>query len=209
MCIRDRFLTLFQLLLLLQLATAYGQELNGEKPCKNPRNAAAGSLRQKDPKVTRGRNLDIFVFNLQLIEGETVASHASSLECMKELGFHIIPFYTRTASIDDVIAEVERIGTAVSYTHLHGAGNTAVHRRPAVLGWPADELSLFDGLPHVHHRHAGSAEPLPERNDQTGGCKVFNGKSAGRRLVFHVMGEGDVYKRQQYIIWRMEHCEEN
>lgn len=63
--------------------------------------------------------------------------------------------------------------------------------RPAVLGWPADELSLFDGLPHVHHRHAGSAEPLPERNDQTGGCKVFNGKSAGRRLVFHVMGEGD------------------
>jgi hypothetical protein len=51
------------------------------------------------------------VFNLQLIEGETVASHASSLECMKELGFHIIPFYTCTASIDDVIAEVERIGT--------------------------------------------------------------------------------------------------
>ena len=92
-------------------ALVEGQELNGEKPFKNPRNAAAGSLRQKDPKVTRGRNLDIFVFNLQLIEGETVASHASSLECMKELGFHIIPFYTRTASIDDVIAEVERIGT--------------------------------------------------------------------------------------------------
>ncbi len=92
-------------------ALVEGQELNGEKPFKNPRNAAAGSLRQKDPKVTRGRNLDIFVFNLQLIEGETVASHASSLECMKELGFHIIPFYTCTASIDDVIAEVERIGT--------------------------------------------------------------------------------------------------
>ncbi len=45
------------------------QELEGEKPFKNPRNAAAGSLRQKDPRVTRGRGLDLFIFNLQLIEG--------------------------------------------------------------------------------------------------------------------------------------------
>lgn len=87
------------------------QELNGEKPFKNPRNAAAGSLRQKDPKVTRSRNLDIFVFNLQLIEGENVESHAHSLEYMKALGFSIIPFYKRTASIDEVVEEVERIGS--------------------------------------------------------------------------------------------------
>ena len=87
------------------------QEQEGEKTFKNPRNAAAGSLRQKDPKVTKSRNLDIFVFNLQLLEGESADSHAASLEKMKELGFHIIPFYRKTDSIEDVIAEVERIGS--------------------------------------------------------------------------------------------------
>lgn len=86
------------------------QELEGEKPFKNPRNAAAGSLRQKDPHVTKGRGLDLFVFNLQLIEGEEVHTHAESLGRMRELGFPVIPFYKRTGSIDEVIAEVERIG---------------------------------------------------------------------------------------------------
>lgn len=86
------------------------QEENGEKTFKNPRNAAAGSLRQKDPSVTKGRDLDIFVFNLQLVEGEKVTSHAQSLELMKELGFHIIPFYRQVTSIEEVIEEVRRIG---------------------------------------------------------------------------------------------------
>ena len=45
------------------------QELNEEKPFKNPRNAAAGSLRQKNPKITAKRKLDIFVFNVQQIDG--------------------------------------------------------------------------------------------------------------------------------------------
>ena len=86
------------------------QEENGEKAFKNPRNAAAGSLRQKDPTVTRGRNLEIFIFNLQLIEGETIYSHAQSLERMKQLGFSVIPFYRCTDSIDEVLQEIERIG---------------------------------------------------------------------------------------------------
>lgn len=86
------------------------QEQNGEKPFKNPRNAAAGSLRQKDPAVTKTRGLDLFVFNLQLLEGESVIAHAASLEYMKDLGFPMIPFYRRTDSIDEVIAEIERIG---------------------------------------------------------------------------------------------------
>ncbi len=86
------------------------QEQNGEKPFKNPRNAAAGSLRQKDPAVTRQRGLDLFVFNMQLVEGETVTAHAASLEYMKALGFPVIPFYLRTDSIDEVIAEIGRIG---------------------------------------------------------------------------------------------------
>ena len=86
------------------------QQQEGEKTFKNPRNAAAGSLRQKDPAVTRRRGLDIFVFNLQLIEGETVTAHAASLERLKALGFHMIPFYTVTDDIEKAVAEIERIG---------------------------------------------------------------------------------------------------
>ena len=86
------------------------QEENGEKTFKNPRNAAAGSLRQKDPTVTKKRGLDIFVFNLQLLEGEEITAHAQSLELMRDLGFSVIPFYKKTSSIDEVIAEIERIG---------------------------------------------------------------------------------------------------
>lgn len=86
------------------------QDQNGEKPFKNPRNAAAGSLRQKDPEITKKRKLELFVFNLQLAEGVTVNSHAESLELMKRLGFNIIPFYKTVCSIEEVIGEIERIG---------------------------------------------------------------------------------------------------
>lgn len=86
------------------------QEQNGEKVFKNPRNAAAGSLRQKDPAITKSRGLSIFVFNLQLMEGESVSSHAESIERMRELGFSVIPFYRRTSSIDEVMEEIARIG---------------------------------------------------------------------------------------------------
>lgn len=86
------------------------QELDGEKPFKNPRNAAAGSLRQKDSKVTAGRGLDIFVFNVQQIEGAQLSSHKQSLDFLREQGFHTIPFYTRFDNITDVIFELKRIG---------------------------------------------------------------------------------------------------
>lgn len=86
------------------------QELDGEKPFKNPRNAAAGSLRQKDSKVTAGRGLDIFVFNVQQIEGAQLSSHKQSLDFLREQGFHTIPFYTRFDNITDVIGELKRIG---------------------------------------------------------------------------------------------------
>lgn len=86
------------------------QELHDEKPFKNPRNAAAGSLRQKDPKITRKRNLDIFVFNIQQVEGAELTSHKQSLDFIKELGFTTVPFCTPCASIDECLTEIERIG---------------------------------------------------------------------------------------------------
>ena len=86
------------------------QLLNDEKPFKNPRNAAAGSLRQKDSKVTATRGLDIFVFNIQQIEGAELSSHKQSLDFLRELGFNTIPFYERVNSIEDAFKEVEKIG---------------------------------------------------------------------------------------------------
>lgn len=86
------------------------QLLNDEKPFKNPRNAAAGSLRQKDSTVTKSRGLDIFVFNVQQIEGHTLHTHKESLDYLKSLGFHVIPSYKRFTDFSDALAEVERIG---------------------------------------------------------------------------------------------------
>ncbi len=86
------------------------QDADGEKPFKNPRNAAAGSLRQKDPKVTSKRMLDIFVFNIQRIEGKTLTSHKESLDYIKSLGFKTVPFYTLCDTIDEVVGEIKKIG---------------------------------------------------------------------------------------------------
>lgn len=88
------------------------QEENEEKVFKNPRNAAAGSLRQKDPTITASRNLDAFMFNIQQINGKTIENHAASLDYLKALGFKIIPFYNQFDKIEDVIAEIGRINTA-------------------------------------------------------------------------------------------------
>jgi DNA ligase (NAD+) len=83
-------------------------EENGEKTFANPRNAAAGSLRQKDPKVTAKRKLDILVFNVQLAEGKTFASHAETLEYLKSLHFKVIP-YKLLSDAEKISKEVIRI----------------------------------------------------------------------------------------------------
>lgn len=86
------------------------QLINGEKPFKNPRNAAAGSLRQKDSSVTAKRGLDIFVFNIQQLEGEILTSHKQSLDFLKELGFNTIPSYKRVDTITQALDEIKKIG---------------------------------------------------------------------------------------------------
>ncbi len=91
------------------------QELNGEKPFKNPRNAAAGSLRQKNPKITAERNLDIYVFNIQQVQGAEIKGHYESLVFLNELGFKTIPFFNKFNNIDDTLKEIERIGE-IRYT---------------------------------------------------------------------------------------------
>lgn len=86
------------------------QEKNGEPLPKNPRNAAAGSLRQKDSKITASRKLDIFCFNIQRIEGKTFKTHSESLEFIEEMGFHTIPDMRVCRTADEVIGRIEEIG---------------------------------------------------------------------------------------------------
>ena len=86
------------------------QELADKTPFKNPRNAAAGSLRQKDSRITAGRGLSIFVFNLQQAQPASFATHHETLDYLKGLGFPVSPRYTVFADIESAIAEIEEIG---------------------------------------------------------------------------------------------------
>ena len=94
------------------------QEENGEQLAKNPRNAAAGALRQKDASVTKKRDLDIFVFNLQQIDGKEVTTHIESLELMSDLGFKVIPGYLKCNNIEaavEKINDIEKNRTGFAY----------------------------------------------------------------------------------------------
>ena len=86
------------------------QEEADEKPFKNPRNAAAGSLRQKDSAVTASRGLDMFVFNIQQVEGKTLSSHKESLDFLCELGFKVVPDYKRFYDFESAVEQVRKIG---------------------------------------------------------------------------------------------------
>lgn len=85
------------------------QEEKGEQPAKNPRNAAAGSLRQKDSSVTAKRGLDIFIFNIQQIEGKEIACHCESIDYLKNLGFKTIS-YKLYDNINDAVNRIREIG---------------------------------------------------------------------------------------------------
>ncbi len=82
-----------------------------KQPFKNPRNAASGSVRQKDPKITKDRNLDIFIFNIQQISDDfSITNHKQALDLLKSLGFNVSPRYNVFSKIEDVVNEVITIG---------------------------------------------------------------------------------------------------
>lgn len=85
------------------------REVKGEAPLANPRNAAAGSMRQLDPKVAASRKLDIICFNMQYTSGEPYATHAETLDAMREMGFPVVP-YTRYDNIHDCVERIEWLG---------------------------------------------------------------------------------------------------
>lgn len=115
------------------------REKNGEPLFANPRNAAAGSLRQLDPKIAAARKLDILVFNLQLAEGATFQTHAQTLDYLRDLHFKVIP-YSVCRDMDTIAQKIAAIdesrytlgydidGAVVKLNDLHGRqllGSTA------------------------------------------------------------------------------------
>ena len=85
------------------------REKNGEPLLANPRNAAAGSMRQLDPKVAASRKLDIGCFNMQYSANDVYTSHAQTLDAMKAMGFPVVP-YTRYDRIGDCVERIEWLG---------------------------------------------------------------------------------------------------
>lgn len=90
------------------------REAEGQALMANPRNAAAGSLRQLDPRIAAERKLDIFVFNLQegnlYADGHAPETHTEALDRLAALGFKVIPHRTVASSGDEITAHIERIG---------------------------------------------------------------------------------------------------
>ena len=85
------------------------REITGEPKLANPRNAAAGSMRQLDPKVAASRKLDIIFFNLQYSSEDIYRTHAETLDAMRDMGFPVVP-YTRFDKIRDCVERIEWLG---------------------------------------------------------------------------------------------------
>ena len=86
------------------------RQANEESLFANARNAAAGSLRQLDSKITASRPLDIYIFNVQKSDTITFSSHIESLEYLEKIGFNVNPVKVECSSIPEVIKEIEKIG---------------------------------------------------------------------------------------------------
>ncbi|MBQ7013719.1 MAG: NAD-dependent DNA ligase LigA [Oscillospiraceae bacterium] len=94
------------------LALVKSQEEADEQPFKNPRNAAAGSLRQKFSSVTAKRGLDIFIFNLQQCEGRDFTAHDETLQFLEEAGFRVVPNRSICRTTQEILEAIDQIGAS-------------------------------------------------------------------------------------------------
>ncbi|WNC15606.1 NAD-dependent DNA ligase LigA [Brevibacillus brevis] len=139
------------------------REEKGEALFANPRNSAAGSLRQLDPKIAASRQLDTFIYGIGELQGETVESHSEGLALLEELGFAVNPERRVFDNIDDVIAfiaswtekrpslpyEIDGMVIKVdSYAQQEELGFTAKSPRWAIAyKFPAEEaVTVLEGI---------------------------------------------------------------
>ena len=95
------------------------REIEGKPLLANPRNAAAGSLRQLDPKIAAQRQLDIAVFNLQLAQGRSFTTHTETLDYLRSQHFKVIP-YCLLRTHADIMAEIDRLNDTDGASLRHG-----------------------------------------------------------------------------------------
>ncbi len=86
------------------------REVLGKPIFANARNAAAGSLRQLDAKITKERPLDIYIFNVQKTENKNWNSHIQELDYLAKLGFNVVPFRKLCKTIDEAVSSIKEIG---------------------------------------------------------------------------------------------------
>ncbi|MBR0130528.1 MAG: NAD-dependent DNA ligase LigA [Firmicutes bacterium] len=101
------------------------QEETGGKIYQNRRNSAAGTLRQLDPKVVEERNLDIWIFNLEIAEGKSFTGHKESLDWLASQGFAVIPDIIMAETADEVWAGIEHIAD-IRYSLNYGLDGAVV-----------------------------------------------------------------------------------
>lgn len=151
-------------------------EATGQPLFANPRNAAAGSLRQLDPKIASKRKLDIFVFNIQQIQGAEVNTHIEGLEFLQKQGFKTILDKKAYASIEEAYKRVEEIGEERGnlYFDIDGAvikvnnlaerellGNTAKFPRWSIAyKYPAEKQTTVIRDIKVQVGRTGAVTPL-------------------------------------------------
>lgn len=143
------------------------RELLEQPLLANPRNAAAGSVRQQDPKVAAARKLDIIIFNLQFDSDRTFATHTQTLDYLASLGFPVVP-YRRCETLDAcsrastgsaTTARRSRLTSTVRSsrsTTLHSGGISAARRNSRAGRWRISTRRR-KGEPRARHRRAGRA----------------------------------------------------
>ncbi|MGE7273805.1 NAD-dependent DNA ligase LigA [Brevibacillus panacihumi] len=139
------------------------REERGEPLFANPRNSAAGSLRQLDPKIAASRQLDTFIYSIGDLQGESVESHSEGLDLLESLGFKVNPERRTYSDIDEVIAfinswtqkrpslpyEIDGMVIKVdSYAQQEELGFTAKSPRWAIAyKFPAEEaVTILEGI---------------------------------------------------------------